>query len=385
MKSKRSWITVLVMGWIFCAFAGASHAQDPLEYAKRAYLEGRFEDSVRELQPLVETLKEPESLRDAHFFLGLNYLALGQDADAERHFGLAVRRDPGFVPSDSLYSPNIVTAYRGVRDGLVGSLRVVSEPPGARVLVAGKELGRTPLESTLLTGEHLVRAELDGHIPVERGVRVQAGEEARVSLSLRALAEPEPAGTPDEPEPTQTSTPTSTSGGGMSGKTIGIIAGVGAGAAVALAAAGGGDSGTSSGGSTTPTPPPTASQANIEASLAPNPINAQASGNPSFPWSIEFQVTVRETAGVGGNIDFINTTIRDLETGTESPALNYGADTIISRAGTNHVNGRGNLTVPLGLRFRLAGGGRAAVLIANIRFTDDRGNVVTTVAQTNIQ
>ena len=74
MTSKRSWIIVVVMGWILCGFVSPSHAQeiDPLESAKRAYLEGRFEDSVRELRPLVETLRESESLRDAHFFLGLS-------------------------------------------------------------------------------------------------------------------------------------------------------------------------------------------------------------------------------------------------------------------------------------------------------------------------
>jgi hypothetical protein len=297
-----------------------------------------------------------------------------------------VRRDPAFVPSESLYSPNIVAAYRDVRNGLVGSLRVVSQPPGALVSVAGKELGRAPLESTVLTGEHMVRAELDGHAPVERSVRVQAGEEARVNLSLRALAEPEAAEAPAEREPTQTSTPPSTGGGGVSGKTIGIIAGVGGGAAVALAAASGGgsDGGTSSGGSTTPSTP-SASQANIQASIAPNPIIAQASGDSDFPWRVDFEVIVRETAGVGGNIDFINTTLRNVATGVETRAVNFGADQVVSRAGTNHVDGRGSLTAPLALRYRLSGGARAAVLIAEIRFTDDRGNVMTVVAQANIQ
>jgi hypothetical protein len=168
----------------------------------------------------------------------------------------------------------------------------------------------------------------------------------------------------------------------MSGKTIGIIAGVGGGAAVALAAASGG-----SDSSTTPSTPstPSATQARIEASIAPNPINAQASGNAEFPWRIDFEVIIRETAGIGGNIDFINTTLRNVATGAETRAVNFGADEIVGRAGTNNVNGGGSLTVPLALRYRLSGGARAAVLIAEIRFTDNRGNVITTVAQANIQ
>jgi hypothetical protein len=387
MVSMRSLLAAALLAWIFCFVAGSSFAQetDPLEPAKRAYLEGRFEDSIQQLQPLVKTLKEPEALRDANFFLGLNYLALGQEADAESHFGSAVRHDPSFVPPASLYSPDIVAAYQDVREGLVGRLRVVSEPPGARVSVAGKELGQAPLESTLITGDHLVRVELDGYASEERAVQVRSGDEARVTLSLRALAEPEPAETPEEPEPSEAATQPSTGGGGMSGKTVGIIAGVGGGAAVvALAAGGGGDSGTTTGPST-PSTPTTASRANIEASIAPNPMIAEASGDPDFPWRVSFEITVRETAGLGGNIDFINTTLRNVATGTETRGLNWGAGDVIDRAGTNHVNGRGSLTVPLALRYRLSGGERRAILFAEIRFTDDRGNSMTEMAQANIQ
>ena len=54
----------------------------------------------------------------------------------------------------------------------------------------------------------VLRTELDGHTPVEQAVRVQAGDEARVNVSLRALAEPEPAETHAEYEQGENSTQT---------------------------------------------------------------------------------------------------------------------------------------------------------------------------------
>jgi hypothetical protein len=389
MMLKRLRFVAILMGWGLLCIVIPAHAQDTdsLEAAKRAYLEGRFEDSVRDLQPLLETLTESTDLRDAHFFLGLNYMALGREEEAKSQFGAAVKQDPDFVPPASLYSPDIVAAYEEVRRDLVGRIRVVSEPAGAQVSLAGRPLGRTPLESAVPAGEYMIGAKLEGHAPVERVVQVRAGEETEITLSLRGVAEPEPDETPEEPEPEEAPTQVSTGGGGMSGKTIGILAGVGGGAAVAaLAAGGGGDSETPSPNPTTPTPPPTASRATISASIAPNPINAQATGNAEYPWSVEFEVNVRETAGLGGNVDFINVTLRNPATGGETRALNYGAGEVASRAGgTNHIDARGSLTVPISIRYRLAGGARRAVVIAEIRFTDDRGNVMNATAEANIQ
>jgi hypothetical protein len=385
MTSKRWWLVVLVTGWIVCGFAAASFAQESeaLESGKRAYLEGRFEDSVRELQPLLETLEEATDLRDAHFFLGLNYLALGRDDDAASQFESAVKQDPEFTPPPSLYSPDIIASYEEAQQSLVGRIHVVSEPPGAQVSLAGKELGKTPLESNVLAGEYMLRVELDAHTPVERAIQVQAGEQTDVTLSLRAVAEPEPVETPEESEASPRTAQASTGGGGMSGKTIGIIAGVGGGAAVALAAAsGGGDSGTQP----TPTPtPPVATQANISASIAPNPMSAQPSGDAQFPWRVDFEVTVRETAGLGGNVNFINVILQNPATGGETQALNYGSGEISSRAGTNHIDARGSLTVPIAIRYVLPGGARRAVIIAEIRFTDDRRNTLNVTAQANVQ
>jgi hypothetical protein len=65
------------------------------------------------------------------------------------------------------------------------SLEVASRPAGARVLLDGREVGRTPLRlERIAPGRHTVRLELDGHRLWETTLTVTAGQAARVAGSL---------------------------------------------------------------------------------------------------------------------------------------------------------------------------------------------------------
>ena len=56
-------------------------------------------------------------------------------------------------------------------------------------------------------------------------------------------------------------------------------------------------------------------------------------------------------------------------------ALNYGADTIIRRAGTNHLTPLGELRIPLSMIYSADGFGQRTITLKNaVSFTDDRGN-----------
>jgi hypothetical protein len=66
-----------------------------------------------------------------------------------------------------------------------GSLVVESRPAGARVLVDGREAGRTPLTVPALpAGDYAVRIDLDGYQPITTTTRVEPGARARVAVSL---------------------------------------------------------------------------------------------------------------------------------------------------------------------------------------------------------
>ncbi len=158
-----------------------------IEAAQLAYMEGRFEDAINALEPLLPTLVDDKALRDAYFFLGLNYLALRNDMEASNHFRSAVHQDPTFVPSREWYSPDVVSAYEGIRADLVGELIVESVPQGATVLVGGRTAGLSPYRGVVLAGEHLVKVEMEGYVGQERRVTVLADDETSVSVTMRSI------------------------------------------------------------------------------------------------------------------------------------------------------------------------------------------------------
>ena len=131
------------------------------------------------------------------------------------------------------------------------------------------------------------------------------------------------------------------------------------------------------GGPTAPvvTPP---SQASITISTSPAPITATQSNEPGFSWMAEFTITIRETAGIACNVNFIS-----LASG--NVLLVDGADDIIAKAGTNHINPRGSLTVPFRIHYNSVAGDREVAWTVSVEVTDERGNVITVGSTVNFQ
>ena len=72
---------------------------------------------------------------------------------------------------------------------VVGALLVESRPPGARVVIDGREVGTTPtVVSDVAAGTRSVRIELDGYRPWEASVDVPASDQVRVGASLDLLS-----------------------------------------------------------------------------------------------------------------------------------------------------------------------------------------------------
>ncbi|SEU19085.1 serine/threonine protein kinase [Stigmatella erecta] len=80
-------------------------------------------------------------------------------------------------------------------------LTIETEPPGARLVVDGQDVGRSPLRlDTLSLGEHTVEASLEGRLPSQRRVKLgHPGERAMVVLAL-AAEPPPPVAEPVSPE-----------------------------------------------------------------------------------------------------------------------------------------------------------------------------------------
>jgi hypothetical protein len=146
------------------------------------------------------------------------------------------------------------------------------------------------------------------------------------------------------------------------------------------------------GGSTNPTAaaaPVTPARADIVVTADPNPVIAEecrtAANNVCGTSTNQFvattAITIREAAGLGGNVNFINVTLRDVTTGIAGNTLNYGADEVARRAGgTNHINALGSLTVRnVGVVYTLPFNGREATMTITVSFGDDKGNTINNV------
>jgi hypothetical protein len=153
--------------------------------------------------------------------------------------------------------------------------------------------------------------------------------------------------------------------------------------AIFLGACGGGRGGTP----TTPsTPAPTpATRAEVALSIAPTSPVAKPSADRTYPWQVDWTLVLKETAGLGGNVNYVDVGFVN-NFGFETPSnLNYGADEIIRRAGRNHLDPRGELQIPLSMIYRADGfGGRTITLKNAVSFTDDHGNHVMMGATANV-
>jgi hypothetical protein len=75
-------------------------------------------------------------------------------------------------------------------DGYTGTVVFESRPTGARVVLDGREVGRTPLVlPSVRAGSHVVRLELAGHRTWTAAVRVIADDRTRIAASLEELTQ----------------------------------------------------------------------------------------------------------------------------------------------------------------------------------------------------
>lgn len=69
-----------------------------------------------------------------------------------------------------------------------GRVKLTSSPPGAKVTVGGKEIGRTPLDYSLPPGKHRLVFELEGRSAETRRVSVEKAETVTVDVAFDAPA-----------------------------------------------------------------------------------------------------------------------------------------------------------------------------------------------------
>jgi hypothetical protein len=133
------------------------------------------------------------------------------------------------------------------------------------------------------------------------------------------------------------------------------------------------------GGDDGPTAP---GAAQITISVSPSPLRflvvCPPGGSQCFG-SLDATVTIAETAGVGGRVDYIDVTLFDAATQRTLSTVRLGSDWLRSQAGTDRIEAGRSLAVrPIvqGYPFPSAEPRPRFEVLMEVGFVDDRGNTL---------
>lgn len=129
--------------------------------------------------------------------------------------------------------------------------------------------------------------------------------------------------------------------------------------------------------SSTPTVPSGITRSVITVAVTPNPVPVTTSTTSIGLHSVKYKVVVTETAGLGGELVQINSTIFDETTGASMGFNNYDAADLVVFVGSKRLEGGKSVEIAQQIDFVQPAnfkGGRIAVAV---QFRDDRANLQT--------
>lgn len=147
--------------------------------------------------------------------------------------------------------------------------------------------------------------------------------------------------------------------------------------------------------STDPTPSPTPTpptSAHIDLTIAPSPIPVKvecpAPTNPAFCLaSFSPTVTVVETAGLGGRINSVEVTLRNITLARDETHLTLDAAWVARQAGTNRLEAKAGIAFqPVVSDYPIPSAGPRPQLrlILGVSFVDDKNNTLFQSAQADL-
>ena len=128
--------------------------------------------------------------------------------------------------------------------------------------------------------------------------------------------------------------------------------------------------------------------ANLVIEVTPQPVvvrlRCQAGGVPPCFVSLDPTVTLREIAGLGGRLESMDVTVRDLGGGGETKiTLNH--DWIVGQAGTDRIEANSTRSFrPVLSDYPIQGNRPNFALIMGVRFVDDKEHVLTPSIMINV-
>jgi hypothetical protein len=129
-------------------------------------------------------------------------------------------------------------------------------------------------------------------------------------------------------------------------------------------------------GSSTPTNPGV-TRAGLLLSVDPNPV-AGTQNLVTGSVSAVYKTTITETAGLGGEVVFVSSSVYEPSTGQLAALSYYDSSDLIVYVGSKRLEPLGTLVVPQTVTYTLLDLSKPANLVIAVQLKDDRSNVVNT-------
>jgi hypothetical protein len=112
----------------------------------------------------------------------------------------------------------------------------------------------------------------------------------------------------------------------------------------------------------------------LQISVDPNPV--PATQDLTGTNTVSYKVTITETAGLGGEMTFVSSSVFDPETGTQVALSYFDSADLLVFVGSGRLEPLGSLVVPQTASYLLPDLRKAATLTVSVQLKDDRENVV---------
>ena len=238
MPRRRSIAFILALAALFAAAPDASSQPPPAAASANAdaadvafrrgnalYKQQRFAQAKVAYEEAFRLKKSSDIASN----LGYAEIKLGQNRDAAEHLAFAVKNWPPTGKSENRES---AVHWLGIAQGAVTTLKITVSVEGAAVLVDGKAVGTSPLDTEVFVepGSRTVEAKMTGYKDAQQTIQATKGAELPVTLTLDRA----PASDPYERGTGPGSVPTSVPPPG--GPRVGVLIAGGAVTGVALIA-----------------------------------------------------------------------------------------------------------------------------------------------------
>jgi len=215
-RAPRAWVTACAVAWLLItlptgALAQSAAAEPPgyreaIDEAIAEYAAGRYPEAralfmrAHTLQPSARTLRG----------LGMAEFELRNYVEAARMLQQALSSQERTLDGDLRTATQALLTRA---QGFVGRYALVLTPPSLKLSINNVPARLEPDGTLMLSiGDHALRAEADGYLPVSHTLRVNGGENTTLNISLERAPAPvavAPVATPPAQPPPPAVTPTS--------------------------------------------------------------------------------------------------------------------------------------------------------------------------------